>query len=483
MSLDSSTKQSRLKWVYENLGLKWLLEKLGLTWLCGRLGLWGCFAIIAAIAGLVAFGTVLFQVGVHINIAGWFGFDLGAYPEIDGQDWAGFGAVVDGVVGSLFALAGFFALIETLLKQRKEFRTQQFEARFMEMVQLHRENVKEMTHHSPRDRKDVKGRMVFVEVIDQFCHAYTALKEYGKTNKRFKEDIERHAIPTAYLATFFGVGGMTQNSLKPRIREVLNEGTEEVIKALAEYKRVRNKEEEKAYDDASEEEKKQLDKRRLVYIGGHLSRLGHYYRHLYNCVRYVHEQDFSHEQKKSYIKMLRALLSNQEQICLFLNSLSPLGWVWGEPWDKVKSDGASLMMEYEMIKNIPMDALSQFRTAKGVIWEKSRSVEIEINPEWFYGMNYEHQREPESGDRPDFSDLSRVKGILVDEKVLGTSKTKDGKQKCHYCLMLLWGVAFLLGFGVVIGLSYNYKWNPWMATLNGCLLLLTFFLLGKLSDR
>ena len=85
----------------------------------------------------------------------------------------------------------------------------------------------------------------------------------------------------------------------------------------------------------------------LLYepLDGHQSRLGHYYRHLYQTVAYVDTQSLDIE-KYDYVKTIRAQLTNYEQALLLVNSLTPLGKQW---WDK------GLLKKYRMVQNIPQD--------------------------------------------------------------------------------------------------------------------------------
>src|SRR5690606_6627997 len=76
---------------------------------------------------------------------------------------------------------------------------------------------------------------------------------------------------------------------------------------------------------------------------GHQSRLGHYYRHLYQTVSYVNIQE-SNIDKYEFVKTIRAQLTTHEQALLFINSLTPIGKNW---WNK------NLMIGYKFVKNIP----------------------------------------------------------------------------------------------------------------------------------
>jgi hypothetical protein len=87
-------------------------------------------------------------------------------------------------------------------------------------------------------------------------------------------------------------------------------------------------------------------------LEGHQSRLSHYYRHLFQTVKYVNEKKgLDYKRKYAYVKILRAQLSTHEQALLFFNSLSEMGM----PWERKAglSDDQKLITKYNLIKNIP----------------------------------------------------------------------------------------------------------------------------------
>jgi hypothetical protein len=84
---------------------------------------------------------------------------------------------------------------------------------------------------------------------------------------------------------------------------------------------------------------------------GHQARLGHYFRHLFQTVTYIDRQpSLSYSEKYEYIKTLRAQFSTQEQVLLFLNSMSELG----AAWERGNRDmNKQLITKYNLLKNIP----------------------------------------------------------------------------------------------------------------------------------
>jgi len=65
------------------------------------------------------------------------------------------------------------------------------------------------------------------------------------------------------------------------------------------------------------------------YYSGHVRRLGHYFRNIYQAIKYVDEQPFlSPDKKYEYITIFRAQMSVYEQAIFFYNSLSKIGDIW-----------------------------------------------------------------------------------------------------------------------------------------------------------
>jgi hypothetical protein len=96
------------------------------------------------------------------------------------------------------------------------------------------------------------------------------------------------------------------------------------------------------------------------YYGGHQHRLSHYFRHLYQTYDFLDKIKFlNRTQKYQYGKTLRSQLSTYEQLILFCNSLSELGWKW-----ELKNDqNSQLITDYKLIKNIPGARIKEIKPA------------------------------------------------------------------------------------------------------------------------
>ena len=86
-------------------------------------------------------------------------------------------------------------------------------------------------------------------------------------------------------------------------------------------------------------------------FSGHYDELNRYYRHLYQTVKIVANYDskiISYDEKRKFLRMLRAQLTSDEQLLLFYNWVS--GPMYGEDWEKQNEN--HFFTEYRMIHNL-----------------------------------------------------------------------------------------------------------------------------------
>jgi hypothetical protein len=269
---------------------------------------------------------------------------------------------------SLVALTGLLAIVTYILYKGRDdvSEYERFENQFFEMIKMYRDNVQEMQYTNPSFEKSISkikngatkteetliekkkeienGRMVFVNINREFLHLYKDLiKLIHEPDDGHKADV----ISIAWLTIFFGLSNegrvMLENNFKQHKYDVNYWSITSYILTKLDGE----------YTDYNDNVKK---------YGGHQIRLGHYFRHLYQTVLFVHKHTFIKDKKK-YVRMLRGQFSTFEQAIIFYNSLSPLGNKWefsirdinyslrGEKYQL--SD--CLITEYELIKNIPMN--------------------------------------------------------------------------------------------------------------------------------
>jgi Putative phage abortive infection protein len=240
-------------------------------------------------------------------------------PEAAGQ----LGSFVGGYFGAIFALIGIVLLYSTLKAQRLASALQNFETKYFELIKMHRDNVAEV------EIQGVSGRKVFVLLLRELRCILGIVRQVAKISEL--ELTKRDSLHIAYYCLFYGVGPNSSRMLK---------------KSLFMFDSI--------FVDALEGElnkpevkQKCKDDRKLGYLPfeGHQSRLGHYYRHLYQMIGYVDQQILDID-KYEYVKTIRAQLSTHEQALLLVNTLTPLGANW---WRK------DLILNYRLVQNIPQE--------------------------------------------------------------------------------------------------------------------------------
>jgi hypothetical protein len=266
---------------------------------------------------------------------------------IDTHVFADYGVLVGGIATAILTILNIFLLIQTLNDQRDNFNTQQsnfqkeqkqqrihfdkgqIESRFFELLKIHRKNSNYIMIN------DRMGKKIFLSLQREFYQTIIILR-----TEKLKES---GIINIAYLCFFFGAVGInserTIKEVLARYADAANPNFVNELITMFTQAQIRIQNEEK-FDYKPFE--------------GHQSRLGHYFRQLFQLVKYIDDQPeglLSYSEKYQYIKTLRAQLSTQEQVLLFFNSLSDLG----KPWEKEigLEENKRLITKYNLIKNIP----------------------------------------------------------------------------------------------------------------------------------
>lgn len=285
------------------------------------------------------------------------------------------GGILGPVIGFVAAIAAFLAFWMQFEANQKQFlqfnkqnedtKIERFENKFYELLKIHRENVNEFSIvRFDNPENTISGRRVFVSMLDElrFCYHITCscCREITKRGEIEKTTFsEGEILSLAYVAYFNGVSDSSLTALdgiEDRVFfQVFEKKFEPLIKELV--KDLRNYRSSFLKGDTITVNvlypspfgiisNQQTLKIKYVPFSGHNSRLGHYYRQLFQVVRFIIEYDDKViKNKYDYIKTLRAQLSNYEQVLLYYNALSPFGNSWLEN---------NFLTEWKMIKNIPL---------------------------------------------------------------------------------------------------------------------------------
>lgn len=282
------------------------------------------------------------------------------------------------IIASFLTFIAFWAQYKSNKKQTEQFRLQandmkieRFENKYYEMIKIHRDNVSEISIN----KGIVIKRKAFISMFLELKCAYYILKKLIDireiTNIKEEEDI----INIAYVAFFTGVGENSDKVAKELLKDYNINDIEKYFKKLKYYKNEYNKEisvpntdlntADKFYSTTRKQNEitieynnEKLTFSKYLPFNGHMSRLGHYYRHLFQTVKYVVNQDFDldlDEQalfnlKYQYLKTLRAQLSDYELLMLYYNGCSVLGKKWFDN---------KYLTTWRFLKNIPT-ALADF---------------------------------------------------------------------------------------------------------------------------
>lgn len=241
-----------------------------------------------------------------------------------------------GSVGIIFITwLAFYQQYRANEKIKENFELQKFENQFYEMLRLHKENVNEIEVKTLNDGV-IKGRETFFE-MKKHLENILLLYEGEDENKKI---LNNESFKKCYEVFFWGVGDNVPIRYKevPLEEIVQNSQNNEKNIELEEYC---NNEEVNVWGvklcDVNIDKKK-----------GFHHYLGHYYRHLFHMVKFVANQDkelISEPRKLDYLRMVRAQLSNYEQIMLFYNWLSSYGGDW-------ENDENKFFTKYKMIHNL-----------------------------------------------------------------------------------------------------------------------------------
>jgi len=345
------------------------------------------------ILGSLSFGFIIFAffapyTFLHTNII----------PNVDFSQGGELGKTISGLMAPFIAIAAailtfiaFLVQYQANLKIQTQFRIQQVSNNFFEMLRLHKENINEMqivgydytekkmpsdTVQNPIVRNTSK-RKVFVTMNSELEAAYFICK-YFFENRSSTKITDEELAQLAYQILYYGIHS-----------DAINQGGIDDIsfkELKKKFKVIRNKH----ADTYSKSNTFSFNggKKVNLYIkykpfSGHENRLGHYYRHLYSTVDYVVEKEtkslISQEESREFLKLLRAQMSNDEQLMLYYNYR--IGF--GKNWDKLGNRGNKFLTKYRMLHNLPLHRVSIAEKAEIhfaddiVIYEKSLFEQID----------------------------------------------------------------------------------------------------------
>lgn len=258
---------------------------------------------------------------------------------------------------------------EERVKAEKRNRKQQIINRFYEMLQIHRENVKELewnqkiqyennegSYRQKNECVQKRGRQIFFYYLVEFDFIYEIIESFysdldikDKVKKAYNifyrnssDDLFNHDVREKVRKNIeFGINQLSMGGTP--FDDVVNMVLTLICKSL-------NKDNFPIYAIARILRCKDFFSLQPLFKV-HFEELNNYYRHLFLTVKTIakeKEEHLSYDEKRDLLRILRAQLTNTEQIMLFYNWFSENG----RSWEQDDLNGNHFFTEYHMIHNI-----------------------------------------------------------------------------------------------------------------------------------
>ncbi len=298
--------------------------------------------------------------------------------KLDFTDTGEIGDTIGGIMGPFIAIAAsiltfmaFWVQYKANEQQRKDIKLERFENKFYELLRLHKSNVDELILSNK-----IRGRESFVSFFYELRLIYKIVDNFIINDSESYQNINQMSF--SYRIFFFGVGLYSEKYFKYDLgkeEKLLYEKVKPfLMKAQDDIKSHLDKNPEKPYLYNLKNDGTKSDysfEFQYIPFSGHANILGHYYRHLFQTVNFIISQDLLDEDEKySYIKTLRAQLSNFEQLNIYYNSIA---WF--------KDEWKIIFTKYRFIKNIPIE-LADFDVKPLDYFEKEIKESKEPLFEW-----------------------------------------------------------------------------------------------------
>ncbi|WP_338378847.1 putative phage abortive infection protein [uncultured Flavobacterium sp.] len=302
------------------------------------------------------------------------------YDENENLQYLGsLGDLVGGLLNPIIAIPAtiltflaFWVQFKANEQQKTDLKIERFENKFYEMLQIHRDNVNEVTIGS-----SLVGRKSFISMFNELKFTYHLVNSYYENfykTLNLQENIDDEVIyNVSYFIFFFGVG--KNSSLI--VKDLLGDQYEGFFNSVEEYVKLyqllwRNQSRiGRPIDVIIDLNSNYTLDIRYMPCNGQMSKLSHYVRHLFQMVKFVDDADkdiFDYESKYNYIASIRSQLSAHEQLLLFYNSVSVLG----KPW----LDTPNYLKKYCVIKSCPLPLANFYKKPLEILGEKNDNGKI-----------------------------------------------------------------------------------------------------------
>lgn len=271
--------------------------------------------------------------------------------NIDFSKTGEIGDTIGGILSPFIALAAailtFFAFwvqFKANEQQKIDLKIERFENKFYELLRLHKSNIEEL-----QIGKKLSGRKSFVHLFYELRLCYIICEQIIE-NMGIR-DIKIDVMDLSYKIFFYGIGRHSDKYFSDNFNQyeknafgIIKTKLEKIQKFYSLNYDKSNPDKIIYYRDISNDRTTTM----LYYFpfDGHVNKLSHYFRHLFQTANFIIDQDdklLSKSQKYEYIKTLRAQLSNYEQLLMYYNAVAWFDDEWRE-----------LFTKHRLIKNLPL---------------------------------------------------------------------------------------------------------------------------------
>ena len=271
------------------------------------------------------------------------------------------------IAAAILTFLAFLIQHQANVQLSNDNKKQQLERQFYEMLKIHCDNVKnlhiESLYTDPttgnHSQKTATGHDFFRCLLEEFDLIYAKIYESEKNEDIFNK---------AYRTFFFGIDSAARE-LKKETAETFRSFVFQNTNTLF-----------------WQNHPKLIPTRDSLFTG-RMDQLVPYYRHLFLMVKTVVQFDdelFPYEDKRQFLRILRAQLSSAEQVLLYYNWKSGCGEKWEE--DSSITNGNHFFTDYRMIHNIiPKDCwvFSSDETLQSLLEKNPNYMKINDNDTLF----------------------------------------------------------------------------------------------------
>ncbi|MCT8332552.1 putative phage abortive infection protein [Leptospira sp. 85282-16] len=242
------------------------------------------------------------------------------------------GSFLSGYAGSIFLLFNILLLLYIHFEQSKA----DFEKQFYTFIEIHRSNVERIKHSG------FNGVEAIEKIIDLYDNILHGFVQNGWQNIPFEQKIN-----DAYFVIYYGYNTRAFKIISKNFKSNTSDYFSFMSNVIYHTEGV---------------EKNVINGNTV--IPGLDKYLSTYFRHLFQFVRFIDENEIISKKKKLiFARILRAQLTTHEQALLLVNSLGTIGKEWTK---------RNFIIRYQLVKNIPRGFFKSFdheKFVEGIKWE------------------------------------------------------------------------------------------------------------------